>query len=374
METFIFMNSHHVLLPGVTRTGAVACIALINGVFSGHVFCASPAPPAASTALVSSATPTPVTAEELSSVPRAEPVYEIRAAIPVIRVPQMAEPMDLSGVGGYAGHTVRRNETLESIAKQAGCTPQLLASYNHLVGPLQPGRQIIVPLPAAEVPGLVSKPVLVERGQTNHPLVALTFDAGSTAEPLPKLLQTLRDHHLKVTFFVTGFWVRENPELLRQIVADGHELGNHSLTHPDMRSLDDMRIKREILETERLVMRAAGVTTRPYFRPPYGAYNDRLLLATEALGYLPIYWTLDCLDSVGAKKSPEFIADRVTRKLSREQLCGAIVLMHVDSMATADAVPEILSRFDDMGLSVVTLSRVLNEEGITAPQTGLSSR
>ncbi len=372
MRTFIFMNSHHVLSPGVARTGTVTCIALISGVFSSHVFCASPAPPALSTSIVSSASPMPATAEDLASVPRAEPAIEIRAAIPVIRVPQMAEPLDISRVGGYAGHTVRRNETLESIAAEAGCTPQFLAGYNHLSGTIQPGRQIIVPLAAGS--SVVSKPVLVERAQTSHPLVALTFDAGSTAEPLPKLLQTLRDHHLKVTFFVTGFWVRENPELLRQIVADGHELGNHSLTHPDMRHLDDMRIKHEILETERLVLKTAGVTTRPYFRPPYGAYNDRLLLATEALGYLPVYWTLDCLDSVGAKKSPDFIAERVTRKLSREQMCGSIVLMHVDSMATADAVPEILSRFDEMGLSVVTLTRVLNEEGIKPPQTGLSSR
>ncbi|MDB6138313.1 MAG: polysaccharide deacetylase, partial [Verrucomicrobiaceae bacterium] len=99
-----------------------------------------------------------------------------------------------------------------------------------------------------------------------------------------------------------------------------------------------------------------------------------VLLAAEALGYLPIYWTLDCLDSVGAKKSPDFIAQRVTRKLPREQMCGSIVLMHVDSMATADAVPEILSRFEEMGLSVVTVSRVLNEEGVTVQQTGLSSR
>ena len=221
---------------------------------------------------------------------------------------------------------------------------------------------------------MVSKPVIVERGMTDRPLVALTFDAGSTAEPLPKLLQTLRDHHLKVTFFVTGFWVRENPVLLQQIVADGHELGNHSLTHPDMRHLDDMRIKHELLETERLVRNATGASTRPYFRPPYGAYNDRVLLAAENLGYLPVYWTLDCLDSVGAKKSPAFIADRVTHKLSREQMCGSIVLMHVDSMATADAVPEILSRFDEMGLAVVTVTQVLNASGAMPPQTRLSSR
>ncbi len=296
---------------------------------------------------------------------RAEPAIEIRAAIPMqpIPMPTSRSPLDMSRASGYAGHIVGRDETLESIAAKAGCTAQVLRAYDHIVGPVSQGRAIIVPLVNASAPQMESKPVLVERGLTRRPYVALTFDAGSTAEPLPKLLQTLRDHHLKVTFFVTGFWVRENPALLQQIVADGHELGNHSLTHPDMRHLEDIRIKHELLETERLVRNATGATSRPYFRPPYGAYNDRVLQVAESLGYLPIYWTLDCLDSVGARKSPEFIADRVTRKLSREQMVGAIVLMHVDSMATADAVPTILSRYAEMGLSVVTLSEVLNEGG-----------
>lgn len=301
------------------------------------------------------------TQEELSEVKRAEPVLEVRAAIPVLPEAAAPDPLDLGQISGYVGHTVGRSETLESIVAETGCPAHLLTMYNRLEGPLQRGRQIIIPCPTGVGRELESKPVIVERGLTSMPLVALTFDAGSTAEPLPKLLQTLREHHLKVTFFVTGFWVRENPGLLQQIVADGHELGNHSLTHPDMRNLDDIRIKHELLETERLVRNATGMTTRPYFRPPYGAYNNRVLLTAESLGYLPVYWTLDCLDSVGAKKTPEFIAERVTHKLSREQLCGAIILMHVDSMATADAVPAILQRYDEMGLSVVSVSRVLNE-------------
>ena len=352
----------------------MAGLAVFGGLIAGRLFSASPGASEVATAIVTAAPAAAVTPEEIAMAQRAEPAVEIRPAIPVIRMPLSSGPLDLSHVTGYAGHTVGRHETLESIALDAGCSPQMLAEYNHLADPLQPGRLLVVPHSDGSAQAMVSKPVIVERGMTNRPLVALTFDAGSTAEPLPKLLQTLRDHHLKVTFFVTGFWVRENPALLQQIVADGHELGNHSLTHPDMRHLDDMRIKHELLETERLVRNATGASTRPYFRPPYGAYNDRVLLAAENLGYLPVYWTLDCLDSVGAKKSTAFIADRVTHKLSREQMCGSIILMHVDSMATADAVPEILSRFDEMGLSVVTVTQVLNESGAMPPQTRLSSR
>ena len=350
------MHSHHVAPKTTYAAHAAVILALMCGISFSFNFGATPEPVVA-TAVTSVAT---FTQEEIGEVRRAEPYIEVRAAIPVSPSPAAIAPSDFGTTTSFVGHRVARNETVETIAALAGTTPQVVAAYNHLIGPLQKGREIIVPGHAGHA--LENTPVIVERGTSNQPFVALTFDAGSTAEPLPKLLQTLRDHHLKVTFFVTGFWVRENPELLRQIVADGHELGNHSLTHPDMRHQDDMRIKHELLETERLVRSATGgASTRPYFRPPYGAYNNRVLLAAESLGYLPIYWTLDCLDSVGAKKSPEFIADRVTHKLSKEQLCGAIILMHVDSMATADAVPTILSRFDDMGLGVVKVSQVLNE-------------
>lgn len=347
------MSSHHVASLRTPAAGLAAWL-FLSCAWGAHA-----EGPAASVGIVGAASI--ATPAEVIAAPRAEPVEEVRSAIPVIRVPEMAEPLDITQNAGYAGHIVKRNETLESIALEAGCTPQMLMGYNRIVGTLQPGRELIVPLAPGHASTLANKPVIVERGLTSHPMVALTFDAGSTAEPLPKLLKTLREHQLKVTFFVTGFWVRENPQLLQQIVAEGHELGNHSLTHPDMRNLDDMRIKHEILETERLVRKTTGQTTRPYFRPPYGAYNDRVLQTVESLGYLPVYWTLDCLDSTGVKKTSAFIADRVTHKLPREQMCGSIVLMHVDSMATADAVPEILSRFDQMGLSVVTLSQVLNE-------------
>ena len=350
------MHSQHVVTTTTYSAHAAVILALICGIPFSYSSAATPEPVVA-TAVNSVAA---FTQEELAEVRRAEPVLEVRAAIPVGQAPAAFVPLDLGTTTNFVGHRVARNETVETLAALAGTSPQLVAAYNHLIGPLQKGREIIIP--GQNGHGLENAPVIVERGMTSQPFVALTFDAGSTAEPLPKLLQTLRDHHLKVTFFVTGFWVRENPDLLRQIVADGHELGNHSLTHPDMRNQDDMRIKHELLETERLVRSATnGASTRPYFRPPYGAYNNRVLLAAESLGYLPIYWTLDCLDSVGAKKSPEFIADRVTHKLSKEQLCGAIILMHVDSMATADAVPTILSRFDEMGLGVVKVSQVLNE-------------
>src|SRR5262249_46143073 len=102
-----------------------------------------------------------------------------------------------------------------------------------------------------------------------------------------------------------------------------------------------------------------GASARPLFRPPYGAYDKGVLATTIALGYLPIYWTLDSLDSVGEPKTPEFLIERVTGTLTPQQLRGAIILAHCGSPATAEALPTILDRFAQMGLEVHTVSEVL---------------
>ena len=88
--------------------------------------------------------------------------------------------------------------------------------------------------------------------------VALTLDAGASAEPVPQILATLREHGVKITFFLTGKWIEDNPELTRQIVADGHEIANHSFTHPDMRNLSDEAIRTELGDTEALLAETAG--------------------------------------------------------------------------------------------------------------------
>ncbi|HEX9373641.1 MAG TPA: polysaccharide deacetylase family protein, partial [Roseiflexaceae bacterium] len=212
---------------------------------------------------------------------------------------------------------------------------------------------------AGQPSSLASAPILVRAGRTEQPWVALTLDAGASADPVPGILKTLRERNVKITFFLTGKWIKENPELTRQIVADGHEIANHTFTHPDMRNLDDTAIRKELADTEALLEQTAGATSRPFFRPPYGAYDERVLRLVEREGYLPIYWTLDSLDSIGETKTPEFLLDRVTAQLPPEKLRGAIILAHCGSQPTADALPKILDRFAEIGFEVRRLSDVL---------------
>jgi peptidoglycan/xylan/chitin deacetylase (PgdA/CDA1 family) len=273
--------------------------------------------------------------------------------------PTGASPVPTPQIVGYAGHIVGQGETLATIAADGGSTPDLVARYNLLDSEARPGRALIVPRIAGHAATLESAPILVQRGRTDKPWVALTLDAGASAEPVPRMLKTLREHNVHITFFLTGKWIKENPDLARQIVADGHEIANHTFSHPDLTRLDDASIRQELADTEALLSETAGATSRPLFRPPFGAYDERVLRIVEGEGYLPVYWTLDSLDSVGEPKTPEFLVERVTGKLTPEQLRGAIILAHCGSSPTADTLPQILDRFAEMGFEVKKVSEVL---------------
>jgi peptidoglycan/xylan/chitin deacetylase (PgdA/CDA1 family) len=262
-------------------------------------------------------------------------------------------------IADYSAHTLQAGETIEQIAELGGSTAELVRSYNNLTLPAQPGRALIIPRLQGRTSQLQNPPTLISRGTSSRPLIALTLDAGGESAPTPAILAALRERNLRVTFFLTGDWISKNPDLASEIVADGHEIANHTTSHPDLRGLSDAEIQRELATTDQRMRETTGVGTRPFFRPPYGAYDQRVLQVVQREGYLPIYWTLDSLDSVGEPKSPEFLIERVTTKLPADQLAGAIILMHCGFESTAEALPAILDRFAEMGYTVTTISQVL---------------
>lgn len=316
---------------------------------------AAPATPAGSAPTASPAPPATAPAAPSAPAPTDEPTDEPTEAPTLTETPTPTEPV----IAGYAGHLVAEGETLDMIAAAGGSSAELIARYNKLGGEPAAGRPLIVPQLEGAPATLESQPLLVQRGAAGRPIVALTLDAGASAEPVPAILHALRERQVTITFFLTGKWIAENPELTRQIVADGHEIANHTNSHPDMRTLSDETLRQELADTEALLHETAGASARPFFRPPFGAYDERVLRLTEAEGYLPIYWTLDSLDSVGEPKTAAFLLERVTAKLTPEQLRGAIILAHCGSQPTAEALPQILDRFAAMGLRVGKISEVL---------------
>ncbi|MEA2572739.1 MAG: peptidoglycan-N-acetylmuramic acid deacetylase, partial [Chloroflexia bacterium] len=165
---------------------------------------------------------------------------------------------------------------------------------------------------------------------------------------------------LHVTMFITGKFAEKHPEEIRQAAADGHEIANHTYSHLDSRTLTDEQLIEELARTETILQELTGRTSKPFWRPPYGARNNHVLNVAATQGYRSIYWTLDSLDSVGQPKTPDFLFNRVTNPPAGVELDGAVVLQHVGYQGTADALPRILDRLQEMGLQVVTVSELLS--------------
>jgi peptidoglycan/xylan/chitin deacetylase (PgdA/CDA1 family) len=168
------------------------------------------------------------------------------------------------------------------------------------------------------------------------------------------VIQILHERGIHATFFLSGRWVEKYPDLAQQIVADGHEIANHSYTHPDLTHLSNDQIVFELDYTDQVVSDLLGVHTRPYFRPPFGARNARVLDVAAASGFRSVYWTLDSGDWLPRATAPA-VADKVLRFAEP----GDIVVEHVASDATAGALPTILDEFEQRGWKVGTVSQVL---------------
>lgn len=198
----------------------------------------------------------------------------------------------------------------------------------------------------------------VVRGKPGRKQVAITIDGGGDSQPFPKLITGLNQTGIKLTFFLTGQWAQQNPQFVQQIVQSGHEIANHSWSHPDFTSLTADQIKSEMERTEALLTKFTGKTTKPLMRFPFGARNQGILQVVTRLGYRSIFWTFDSQDSIGEPKSTKFLFDRITKQTDA-QLDGQIILMHILNSTTAEALPLIIKNLQERGFGLVTVSKLL---------------
>ncbi|VEF46211.1 polysaccharide deacetylase [Bacillus freudenreichii] len=195
--------------------------------------------------------------------------------------------------------------------------------------------------------------------------VALTFDDGPSAEVTPRILKTLKEHNAKATFFMLGNQVDYYPELARQVAEEGHEIGNHSKSHPNLSKLGLNKIKEEMDDTKEKIEEATGITP-DVFRPPYGAYNDKFMEYAIENDASIILWSVDSLDWKIRN------AFSVKNKITNNVAPGGIVLMHDIYASTADALPDLLTELEKQGYQFVTVSQLLNwkEEQGAGPHFG----
>lgn len=130
--------------------------------------------------------------------------------------------------------------------------------------------------------------------ETSEKKVALSFDAAWGAEDFSKIMEILDAHNLKVTFFMTGGWVKDNPECVKELAQKGHDLGNHSEHHYDMTTLSVEEQKKEMQLVHERVKALTGYEMF-LFRPPYGAYDNQVVQSSYDLNYFPVQWSVDTL-------------------------------------------------------------------------------
>jgi len=181
--------------------------------------------------------------------------------------------------------------------------------------------------------------------------VALTFDDGP-GEHTPRLLDLLRDRDVRATFFVVGQMVAADKggRITRRIVDEGHEIGNHSWSHPPLTALPLHGIRRELRHTEEIVRRLTGAHMQ-VMRPPYGATDARVAAETRREGLAQILWNLDTFD--WRDRVSETVAKRAAHAKP-----GSIVLMHDIHRTTVDAVPKVLDILTKRGFTFVTVSEL----------------
>lgn len=187
--------------------------------------------------------------------------------------------------------------------------------------------------------------------------VALTFDSCYDDRPLSDILAALDHHGYHATFFVAGIFADKFPNSVKRIADAGMEIGNHSWNHPAFTKLSNAEIDRQLTRTNDLITKITG--DKPtLFRPPFGARDKRVRQQVADDGFHTVYWALDSWDSVKKGITPKEISDRVLSRVKP----GDVVLLHVGSRATADALPEILRGLDSRGLRVVPVSRLMAGE------------
>lgn len=199
-----------------------------------------------------------------------------------------------------------------------------------------------------------------ERGAKGSRQISLTFDAGADDEGFQQLLQALASANVRCTFFVTGRWAEKHPEYVRQLAGRGHEIGNHSWSHTDLTTLSNSAIASEITRTNALFSILLKGKLVRLFRAPFGSSNARVQAVVASMGFQPVYWSLDSLDSVGERKSTHFLFKRIALRRDAD-LDGAIVLMHVGESSTAAVMPDLIQTLQARGFRFVTVSQMIGQ-------------
>ncbi|MFZ5988199.1 MAG: polysaccharide deacetylase family protein [Bacillota bacterium] len=194
--------------------------------------------------------------------------------------------------------------------------------------------------------------------------IALTFDCAWGSDDIPHILNTLKEHDVRATFFIVGLWAKKYPDAVKMISNGGHDIANHSYSHLRMGCIDNNRIRSEILKCGEVLK---DITSKDVdlFRAPYGDYNNNVIRIARELNHYSIQWDVDSLDWKPGI-TPEQIQNRVLKNVKR----GSIVLFHNDTSYTAKILPDLITALKNKGYGFIPVSEMIMRDSYDIDHTG----
>jgi len=193
-------------------------------------------------------------------------------------------------------------------------------------------------------------------GDTSKKVIYLTFDAGFENGNTPAILDALKKHNASACFFLVGNYIETAPDLVQRMVDEGHLVGNHTYTHPDMSKISDASsFSQELTKLEEAYQALIGQPLPKFYRPPQGKYSAENLEQAQALGYTSVFWSLAYVDWYTDNQPT---AEQAFSKLLPRIHPGAIVLLHSTSSTNASILDELLTKWEAEGYSFGSLSEL----------------
>ncbi len=199
---------------------------------------------------------------------------------------------------------------------------------------------------------------------TDEKKIAITFDVAWGSENIDEILEVLDKHNIKATFFLVGSWIDDNKDTVKLISEKGHEIGNHSNTHPNMKETSDEDIMNEIEITSEKISNITGQRVT-LFRPPFGEVTDEVMEICKSLDYTVIKWDVDSLDW------KRISADQITERVYKSAQPGSIVLFHANSSNVKEYLDTSITQLEKNGYNICKVSDLIYKDNYTINSSGV---